>query len=221
MEGLIEFSHNMVDPDRIMENGGLYVVTIILFIETGIIIGFMLPGDAMLFISGMLISSVDVAHYPFSNELINLIFWMILFIVAAVNGNFFGYWFGSKFSSLLEIKQDTWYLKQKHIYATKNFYKKRGSLTIVIARFLPIVRTFAPIVGGAVNMDFKKFATYNILGALIWVCSFTIAGYIMGDNRWVQNNLLYVILGIFVLVTLPVIFKFANNKLKHNTKISH
>jgi membrane-associated protein len=197
-----------------MKNGGLYLVLVILFIETGLFFGFFLPGDPLLFISGMVIASVSEAHYPFSNQLFNLLFWMLLFVTSTVLGNFFGYWFGKRFAHFFNRAEDTWFLKRRHVQAAHDFYESKGGFAIAIARFLPIVRTFAPIIAGTVEMDFKKFSFYNILGAILWVGSLTSLGYILGDNEWVKHNLELIILAIICIVTAPVIFKLAFNQKK-------
>lgn len=207
MDVVLESVRHLLDPDWIMKNGGLYLVLLILFIETGVFFGFILPGDPLLFISGMVIASVDEAHYPFSESILNLPFWMLAFMISTILGNYFGYWFGRRFEFLIHRKEDTWFLKRKHIQAAHDFYEKRGGFTIAIARFLPIIRTFAPIIAGAVRMDVKKFSFYNIAGAVIWVGFLTSAGYVLGENAWVQKNLEFILLGIVLAVTAPVIIK--------------
>lgn len=212
MDVLDLFQH-LIDPDWIMKNGGLYLVLLILFIETGVIIGFFLPGDPLLFVSGMVIASANEVHYPFANQFLNLLFWILLFISSTIIGNFAGYWFGKKFKHLVNSQEDTWFLKRKHIQTAHDFYEKRGGFAIAIARFLPIVRTFAPIIAGTVEMDFKKFTFYNVLGAVVWVVSITSLGYVLGENAWVQRNLEFILIGLVLLVTAPVIIKlFIKNK---------
>lgn len=222
MEIIGEILQNLLDPDWIMQNGGLYLVLIILFIETGIIIGFFLPGDPLLFISGMIIASANESPYPFANEIFNLPFWLLLFAASTILGNFFGYWFGYKFKHVVNRKEDTWFLKRKHIAAAHEFYEKRGGFAIAIARFLPIVRTFAPVIAGTVEMDFKKFTIYNIMGALLWVISITTLGFVLGENPWVQKNLEFIIIALVLIVTAPVIFKLlfkkSNNEHLKQTK---
>lgn len=216
MDLILEFLQKLLDPDWIMSNGGLILVLLILFIETGVIFGFFLPGDPLLFISGMVIASADKAHYPFSNELLNLFFWMLLFAISTILGNCFGYWFGYKFKHIVNQEQDTWFLKRKHIAAAHEFYRKKGGFAIAVARFLPIVRTFAPIIAGTVEMNFKKFTFYNILGAFIWVFSITSLGYILGENPWVRRNLEILIIALVLIVTAPVIIKlFKKNNSGH------
>lgn len=207
MEVVLENIQHFFDPNWIINNGGFFLVLLILFIETGVIIGFFLPGDPLLFISGMVLASANEVHYPFSNELLNLPFWMLLFSASTILGNFFGYWFGNKFKHIMHKSEDTWYLKRKHVETANEFYHKRGGFAIAIARFLPLVRTFAPIVAGSLEMDYKKFTFYNIIGAFIWVGSIVSLGYILGDNEWVKSNLEFVLLTIIVLVTAPVLIK--------------
>lgn len=207
MDAIFNSLQHLLNPDWIMQNGGLYLVLLILFIETGIIIGFFLPGDPLLFISGMVIASTTESHYPFTNTFLDLSFWMILFSISTILGNFFGYWFGYKFKHIVIREKDTWFLKRKHIQTAHDFYEKRGGFAIAIARFLPIVRTFAPIIAGTVEMSFKKFAFYNIMGAIVWVVSITSLGYLLGENAWVQKNLEFILLGLVVIVTAPVIIK--------------
>lgn len=212
MESFVELIQHLIDPDWIMQNGGLYLVLLILFIETGVFFGFFLPGDPLLFVSGMLIASANEGRYPFDSDILNLPFWMLLFMTATILGNYFGYWFGYKFKFLIEEKKDTWFFKRRHLETARDFYQRKGGFTIAIARFLPVIRTFAPIIAGMVKMDMKKFSLYNILGAAIWVVSLTSLGYILGDNVWVRQNLEYVIIGIVVIVTAPVIIKFLSKK---------
>lgn len=213
MDVILESLQNLLDPNWIMQNGGLYLVLLILFIETGVFLGFFLPGDPLLFISGMVIASADEV-YPFSSEILNLSFWMFLFMCSTILGNFLGYWFGHKFEHVFNRKEDTWFLKRKHMNAAHEFYENKGGFAIAIARFLPIVRTFAPIVAGTVKMDYRKFSFYNGLGAFIWVVSITSLGFVLGEKPWVKNNLEYIILGIILIVTLPVVIKLFFKKKK-------
>lgn len=202
---IMDFFQHLTDPDWIMNNGGLILVLIIIFVETGLFFGFFLPGDPLLFISGVVLASVNEIHYPFPNENYNLIFWTILFISSTVTGNFVAYWFGYKFNNLFSEEKETWFIKKKHLQNAQQFYDKRGNFTIAIARFLPIIRTFAPIIAGTVKMNLRSFTIYNILGAIVWVSSLMLAGFLLGDNPWVQRNIEYVILAIILIVTAPVI----------------
>lgn len=215
MDVVIEFIKHLIDPDWIMQHGGLILVAFIIFAETGLFVGFFLPGDSLLFVTGMIIASADATHSaPFASHPVNLVFWILVFALCAVIGNVVGYWFGRKSGPLLFERRDTWLFKRKHLYAAKEFYEKRGGGAIIIARFLPIVRTFAPIVAGIVNMDFKKFFFYNIIGALAWIISITTLGFVLGENAWVKEHLEYIIIGLILVTTGPVLFKMFFGKKK-------
>lgn len=210
---IIELLQNLIDPNWIMENGGLLLVLFIIFIETGLLIGFFLPGDPLLFITGVIIASATENQAPMGNSINNLIFWMTLISLAAILGNFTGYWIGKRFSSILLNKRDNWIFKQRHLKTAQHFYQEKGWLAIILARFLPVVRTFAPVIAGIVSMDFKKFTFYSVFGGVLWVGGLTSLGYLLGDNEWVKKNLEVVILSIVLLATSPVLFKlFFNNK---------
>jgi membrane-associated protein len=206
---ILESLEYLTDPNWIMARGGLYLILLILFIETGLFFGFFLPGDPLLFISGMIIASAEPSAHLFDNGIFNLIFWEILFIGSAILGNLVGYWTGAKFGYLINNrKKDYWLLKRKHVESAHQFYQKKGGFAIVISRFLPVARTFVPIIGGMVKMDFKKFTFFSALGAVAWVGSLVTLGYALGENKWVKNNLEWTLLGIVLVVTLPVVFKF-------------
>ena len=204
----VESLGHLLDPNWIMSKGGLYLVLIILFIETGLFFGFFLPGDPLLFISGMIIANAGEAAIPFDNAVFNLLFWSVLFTTSTILGNMVGYWSGYKFSHVFRGgNRKRRLIKAKHIDSAEEFYKKRGGFAILIARFLPIVRTFVPIVGGIVKMNFRHFMMYNILGAILWIGSITTAGFLLGENQWVQDNLEWTIFGLVAVVTLPVVLK--------------
>lgn len=212
MDFILTFLDQLTDPNWIMANGGLYLILLILFIETGLFFGFFLPGDPLLFVSGMVIAGAEQAAIPFDNEIYNLLFWGILFIFSTIFGNIAGYWTGFRFSYLFKKGKKTWLLKPKHIESAEAFYNKKGGFAILIARFLPIVRTFIPIVGGIVKMNFKQFMFFNALGALLWVGVIMTLGFILGESPWIQANLEWTLLALVVLVTAPVIFKFLKPK---------
>jgi membrane-associated protein len=211
METLIEFFQHFTDPQWIMDHGGLYIVLLIVFIETGIFFGFFLPGDSLLFVSGMVIAN---SLAPFNHEWINLLYWILLISVSGILGNFVGYWFGIKSGKLLFERKDTWLFKKKHIHQAQEFYDKKGGIAIILARFLPIVRTFAPIVAGIVKMPAGKFSFYNAAGSILWTLSIVTAGFLLGENIWVRNNLEVIIIGIILITTGPVLFKLFMGKLK-------
>lgn len=217
METIIEFFQHFTNPQWIMEHGGLYFVILIVFIETGLFFGFFLPGDSLLFIAGMVIAN---SLSPFDHSFMNLVFWVMLISTSGVLGNFVGYWFGLKSGNLLLERKDTWIFKKKYIYQAKEFYDKKGGAAIVLARFLPIIRTFAPIIAGIVKMHPGKFSLYNITGSFLWAASIVSAGYLLGENIWVKENLEKIIIGIVLITTAPVIIKVITSRKKKVVKLS-
>ncbi len=211
MESILEFFNNLTSPDWIMQNGGMYFVLLIVFIETGLFFGFFLPGDPLLFISGMIIAN---SSYPFDTSVLNLVFWIMLIATSGIIGNFAGYWFGRKSERWLSHRKDTWLFKKKYIFRAKEFYEKNGGGAIVLARFLPLIRTFAPIVAGMVQMKMSRFTFYNIVGSILWASSIVSAGYLLGDNAWAKDNLEKIIIGIVLLSTGPVLLKLIFGKKK-------
>ncbi len=211
MDSLLEFIKNLTDPVWINQHGGLYIVVLIIFAETGLFVGFFLPGDSLLFITGMIIAN---SLAPFQSDSLNLFYWMTLISVAGIIGNMVGYWFGKKSGPLIFERRDTWLFKRKHIVQAKDFYDRRGGSAIIFARFLPIVRTFAPIVAGVVKMDYRKFLFFNVIGCIAWVISMIMAGYLLGANVWVKKNLEYIVIGLVLVTTAPVLFKMFFSKKK-------
>lgn len=209
MSAILELFHNLIDPVWLMQHGGLYFVLFIVFAETGLFAGFFLPGDSLLFITGIIIANTVA---PGSAPLLNLVYWVLLITTAAIIGNYVGYWFGKKSGAMLMVRRDNWLFKKKHLIKAKEFYEDKGGLAIVLARFLPILRTFAPIVAGMVHMDKKRFSRYSILGAFCWVASIIGAGFLLGENKWVKDNLEIIIIGIVAITTLPVIIKLLTGK---------
>jgi membrane-associated protein len=210
MEIIIEFLNNLINPEWIVQHGGLYIVALIVFIETGLFFGFFLPGDSLLFIAGMIIAN---SLSPFTVPVINLVYWIGLIASAGVLGNFAGYWFGKKSDRFL-FRKDRWLFKRKYLLQAEEFYSKKGGAAIIIARFLPIIRTFAPIVAGMVKMKFAKFSLYNILGSFLWAATIVSAGFLLGENAWAKDNLEKIILGIVLLTTGPVLVKLLLKKKK-------
>ncbi len=227
VETLFESFANLINPDWIMNQGGLYLVLVILFVETGLFFGFFLPGDVLLFISGIILASADQTVHVFGHNVVDLVFWQVLFVGSTILGNFVGYWFGSKFGhSLFYQGRKFLFLKQKHITAAQQFYEKRGGFAVTMARFLPIARTFVPIIAGMVKMNFKQFTYYNILGGILWVGGLTTLGFYLGKRAWIADNLEWAILAVLVLASLPVIIKMifsgksAASRKKNITKTS-
>ncbi len=155
----------------IIQNGGLYFLLFVIFAETGLFVGFFLPGDSLLFAAGIYME--DLAKEFFG---LHWIFIIILVMIASILGNMAGYWFGRKTGPLLFERKDTWIFKKKHLIRAKDFYEQYGKATIFLAKFLPIIRTFAPIVAGIVKMPRRQFMFYNIIGSICWVSSMMLGG---------------------------------------------
>jgi membrane-associated protein len=204
MESILELFKHLTNADWITQHGGLYLVALIVFAETGLFVGFFLPGDSLLFVTGLIIAQ---SASPFDSAALNLPYWIVLITLAGIIGNLVGYWFGKKTGPILFERKDTWLFKRKHLIQAKEFYEKKGGSAIILARFIPIVRTFAPIVAGVVHMERKKFLIYNIIGSLAWVFSMTITGYCLGENEWVKGNLEKIVIGLILVTTLPVLYK--------------
>jgi membrane-associated protein len=216
MHDLIELLKHLMNAEwlanTVMMYGGLYLVALVIFAETGLFAGFFLPGDSLLFVSGLIIANKP-AH--FAEGPLNLLYWIVVISIAGIVGNSVGYWFGRKTGPLLFERRETWLFKRKHLEQAHDFYERKGGAAIILARFLPIVRTFAPIVAGVVKMDGKKFFLYNIIGSVAWVASMTASGYLLGENIWVKNNFEKIVIGLILVTTLPVLFKMFFGKKKH------
>lgn len=188
------------------------ILFLIIFCETGLVVTPFLPGDSMLFVAGVLV------HSDLTGEF-NIIVLNLILITAAILGDATNYTIGRFFGNKLFSNPNSKIFKQIYLEKTHKFYEKHGGKTIILARFVPIVRTFAPFVAGMGRMGYKRFASFNIIGALLWVPLFTIGGYLVGDLPWVQGNIkLLVIIIIFVSI-LPGVFEVIRNKRKIRKKI--
>ena len=160
-----------LDPRTLIETFGYLGLFVIVFAESGLFFGFFLPGDSLLLTAGL---------FAFKGEL-NLWLLMPLLFVAAVLGDNVGYWFGRKTGPPLFSREESLLFKRKNLLAAKAFYEKHGGKTIILARFMPFIRTFAPIVAGAVEMEYRRFMFFNLVGGLVWAVGLTLAGYALGS----------------------------------------
>ena len=210
---------DLLNPEFYIQNGGLWMVIFIVFAETGLFVGFFLPGDALLFVTGIFSNEiVNTVLFKESNQWIDLGVLWVMITTAGVLGNFVGYWFGKKGEPFLYQRKDTFFFKKKYLIQAHDFYEKNGGWTIVIARFIPFIRTFAPIVAGIVKMDYKKFSYYNIVGCMSWVASMLLAGHFL--QQFIKSKFGYdltehleiIVLTIVVVTTFPVIYKAIRTK---------
>jgi membrane-associated protein len=203
-----EVLKKIVDPESIIHYGGLTLLVFVVFAETGLLIGFFLPGDSLIFISGI----ICVSH-PEILE-VNLLELITALSAAAIIGNIVGYWFGYKVGPSLFDRKDSLIFKKRYLLITRAFYNKNGGKTLIIGRFLPIIRTFAPILAGVIKINFKKFMLYNIIGAFAWIGLLSSIGYYLGMNVWVQRNISLIIIGLIIITLIPIIKTLQKNKTK-------
>ena len=202
----IPFLH--IDIITLVQAVGYIGLFAIIFAESGLFFGFFLPGDSLLFTAGLLASQGLFNYYALA----------VIFALAAITGDSVGYLFGKKVGSKIFNREDSFFFHKNHVERTHNFYEKYGTKTIVLARFVPIVRTFAPILAGVGNMKYKTFLKYNIVGGLLWGVGISFAGFYLGSKiPGIENYLTYIILAIIVISILPIIFEFAREYFKKNS----
>ncbi len=182
-----------------------FILFLVIFIETGLVLMPFLPGDSLLFTAGLF------AHLGY----LNITYLVLLLFVAAVLGDNINYWIGRKIGlKMLQLKiKGKTLVKPEYLDKTHLFYEKYGPKAIIMARFVPIVRTFAPFVAGIAQMNYRKFVSFDILGGAIWICTLTFAGYFLGGIPWIRKNIELVALGIIFFSVLPIIFEVAKAKL--------
>lgn len=201
--------------DDLLGHFGLWIYAIlflIIFCETGLVVMPFLPGDSLLFLAGALAARPD-------NDL--HVYWLIaVLIVAAVLGDGVNYLIGHFFGKKLFSNPHSKIFKQAYLEKTNNFYEKHGGKTIILARFVPIVRTFAPFVAGMGKMCYKRFASFNIIGGILWISIFSLLGYFVGTTEFVQNNLKLVVIAIIIISVMPGVFEFVRAKLNSKKEVA-
>ncbi len=206
MDGILDFLKELVNPESIIRYGGIYLLLFVVFAETGLFVGFFLPGDSLLFTAGLFCSTGILQIHP------ALLIGLIIF--AAVTGNMFGYYFGKKVGVMLFKRKSGLLFRQEHLIAANEFYKKHGKKTIVLSRFLPILRTFAPIIAGIVKLEYRKFFIYSLIGAFFWVCSLVMTGYFMGKYiPKTKDYLEYIVIFLIVITSIPFVYNSIKKKL--------
>ncbi|GAA4153321.1 DedA family protein [Chryseobacterium ginsenosidimutans] len=210
---------DLLNPEFYIDNGGFWLILFIIFAETGLFVGFFLPGDSLLFVSG--IYAVKIISETFGSTGSDFLDTTILascVAIAAIIGNEVGYYFGRKTGPALYKRKDSMLFKKKYLYQAHDFFEKNGALAIIMARFLPVVRTFTPIVAGIVRMDKKEFLRDNIIGAVLWSFLLIFAGHYL-DKLFMdqfgidlKKKLELIIIVIVLITTVPVIIKFLFGK---------
>lgn len=199
MEWLKDLFHKLTDVENLIRVGGLTAMTAIVFAETGLMIGFFLPGDSLLVTAGVFAALGQLNIWAVNG----------LLIVAAIVGDTVGYWFGRRVGPALFRRPKSLLFNPDHLRRAHDFYEKHGGKTIIIARFMPIIRTFAPIVAGMGEMEYRRFLSFNVFGGLFWVISMTGIGYFLGQIPGVRDHIEVVIVVVVFLSILPGIIAFA------------
>ena len=214
----------LLQPQFYIEHGGLWLILLVVFAETGLFAGFFLPGDSLLFVAGIYSSNLANEFIPTGNEYLDLLMLMLLISTAGIAGNTVGYWFGRKVGPAMYNWKENILFIRKYLEQAHEFYEKHGGGAIIVARFIPIVRTFAPIVAGIVSMEKKKFVFFNIVGCVAWVFSMLFAGHFL--QKWILNqfgfdlkdHLEVIVIGIVLVTTAPVLIKLFGGKKKNKNE---
>jgi len=193
LDQLREIFHFITDVEGMIRWGGYLGLAIIVFTETGLMVGFFLPGDSLLVTAGLFAAKGDL----------NIVYLNALLMVMAITGDATGYYIGRKLGPALYRREDSRFFKKEHLIKTHDFYEKHGGKTIIIARFIPIIRTFAPVVAGIAQMEYRRFAMFNVVGGIGWVFSMTMIGYALG--RLIPNIDKYIEIVIVIVVFLSIL----------------
>jgi membrane-associated protein len=207
MDFLWDLFHKIYDVESLVRVGGLAGLTAIVFVETGLLVGFFLPGDSLLVTAGLFAARGDLEVIPM----------IVVLSIAAIVGDTVGYNIGARAGPKLFTRPDSLLFNRKHLITTREFYERHGPFTIVIARFIPILRTFAPVVAGVGAMEYKRFIVYNVAGGIGWVVTAVLGGYFLGQMvPNIHDHIHKVIAVVIVLSLLPAIIKVAKEKLKRS-----
>jgi membrane-associated protein len=205
MEFLWDLFHRIYDVEFLVRTGGLVALVVIVFVETGLLVGFFLPGDSLLVTAGIFAAAGELDLVTLNTAL----------SLAAIAGDSVGYGIGARTGPKIFNREDSLFFNRKHLISAKEFYDRHGGYTIFIARFMPIIRTFAPVVAGVGAMRYRKFIAYNVFGGIFWVLTMTLTGYYLGRMvPDIQKRIHVVIAVVIVLSLLPAIIKVAREKWK-------
>ena len=197
-----------LDPDYLIQTFGLIGILVIVFAESGLLIGFFLPGDSLLFTTGLLVATNQYLHYPL---------WLVclLIVVAAVLGDQAGYLFGRKVGPALFKRPDSRLFKQENVEKAHEFFEKHGAKSLVLARFVPIVRTFTPIIAGVSRMRYRSFVTFNVIGGVLWGAGVTLLGAGLGQIAFVRDNIEAMLVLIVLLSVIPIVIEYLRARSKN------
>jgi membrane-associated protein len=196
----------LFDIESWLESGGLLLLAAIVFAESGLLIGFFLPGDSLLFIAGFLASSAGGEVLP------PLPIVALVTFVAAVAGDQVGYLFGRRVGPGLFDRDESRLFNPRNVQKAQDFFDRHGAKTIVMARFVPVVRTFAPIVAGVGRMNYRTFVTFNIVGGILWGVGVTTLGYFLGEVSWIESNIEIALIVIVLISVLPMLIEIRRHR---------
>ena len=208
MEVISEFFSKLGNLEELIRWGGLTVLIIIVFAETGLLVGFFLPGDSLLITAGLIAAQGFLDIYMLIGSL----------TVAAIVGDQVGYLFGKKTGPKLFNREKSLLFDKDHLLKAKEFYEKYGGRAIIYARFVPFARTFAPIVAGVGQMEYRKFVSFNVFGGILWVFSMCLLGYYFGNIPFVKKNFEYVIIGVILLSLTPIVAGYLKHRKENKLK---
>lgn len=208
-----------LDPEKLIRSGGYILLFAIIFAESGLLIGFFLPGDSLLFIAGMACAGTLVQSA--GADAVHLNIWVVLIgvFIAAVTGDQVGYAFGKKTGPALFKRPDSRFFKHEHLEKAQNFFDVHGPRAIVLARFVPVIRTFCPIVAGAGKMEYRVFLRYNLIGGLLWGVGVTLLGFFLGNIPLVADNIEIALLMVVGISVLPILIEVVRSKRKSKTSV--
>ena len=205
MELIQELFRRLYNVPELIRMGGLVGLVAVVFAETGLMVGFFLPGDSLLVTAGLFAAKGDL----------DIVWLNLALMAAAIAGDATGYWIGRRAGQALYRRENSFFFRKQHLIKTHEFYEKHGGKTIVIARFVPIIRTFAPVVAGAGEMTYRRFAIYNVAGGIGWVASMTLTGYFLGRAvPDIDKHIHIVVAGVIFLSLLPGIISILREKMK-------
>jgi membrane-associated protein len=207
MESLFQLMHSLplalgpswLDPETLIEKFSMIGLLVVVFMESGLMVGFFLPGDSLLFTAGLLSATTDL--------LPSIWVLIVLIPIAAILGDQCGYWIGRKFGPPLFNRPDSRFFKREFVDQTADFFEKHGPKAIILARFVPIVRAFVPVMAGTSKMDYRTFLTFDIIGGILWGAGVTTLGYFLGQIDFVEKYIEFILIGVVAISVIPVVLE--------------
>jgi membrane-associated protein len=211
MHHLLDLVHKIYNVQWLVQAGGLALITAVIFAETGLFVGFFLPGDSLLVTAGIFCTAAN----PTGTALLDIVTLNLAVMAAAIIGDTVGYWIGAKAGPKLFTREKSLFFSRKHLLRTKEFYERHGGKTIIIARFVPIIRTFAPAVAGVGKMSYRRFISFNVFGGIAWSLSMTLLGFTLGKQfPQITKRIDMVIIVIILISVMQIVISYLKNRNK-------